>query len=975
MKRLRAAGTIIVRFGVIVGIAVLMGAGVRHAWAECIGEHDAIPSRSPSAGAAKTQGVAGQVTDEQGGAIVGAIVAIKDARGEETSCRSDGQGKFGFRSLEPGSYAIQISADQFRPYENSGINVVPGRVKIVNVTLRIALRKDEITVLSENPLTEGATYSGGSLILHGEDLKLLPQAPGGLEALLRALTLRSAGPFGPQTLVNGFEGNPIPPVDSIREIRVNDNPYSAEYPKPGLGRIEILTKPGTENLHGGAYFDFGDASLNSRNPFAPDRARFQSRVYGGSLSGPITAKRATFFIDFIRQETNSNAVVNATILDSAFNVTPFAQALVTPERRMSFGPRLDIQLNSKNTLVARYSDTRSHLLNSGVGDFSLSSRAQDVTTRAQAIQVTETSTLNGNTINETRFQFVRNRTSQSGNSSIPVISVPGAFTGGGADAGLSYDRENRWELQNFTSWQAGRHVLKGGVQLKLINLRDGSTQNFGGTYTFSGGLAPQLNANNEIVHADSGEPVMVPITTIEAYRRTVLFRSLGYSPAAIRQLGGGASQLSLAAGQIEAAVRQYQIGAFLQDDWRLHPKFSLNFGLRYERQNNISSDLNFAPRLAFAWGLDGGKEPPKTILRAGVGLFYDRVGERLILRARRLNGINQQQFVVSDASVLDLFPVVPSPELLAGFAIPQSIVRTASDLRTPYTVHSSVAIERQLPRGVNVALTYDRVRALHMLRSRDINAPLPGTYDPDLSTSAIRPISNAADIFQYESSGIFDQNQLLANLTYRAGKWMTLWATYTLSDSKSNTDGPDTIPANSYDLRSEYGRSALDARHTFYGGGWIGIKSGIELTPLLLWRSGMPFDITTGRDNNGDSVFTDRPAFATDLSRPSVILTRWGALDLNPAPGQRIIPHNFGFGPGFFTANLKASKRFKLNERVAMILSVQCQNLFNHTNPGLPVGNLGSSLFGFSHNAAGDWGFGSNQAGNRRLDFLLYFSF
>jgi hypothetical protein len=196
-----------------------------------------------------------------------------------------------------------------------------------------------------------------------------------------------------------------------------------------------------------------------------------------------------------------------------------------------------------------------------------------------------------------------------------------------------------------------------------------------------------------------------------------------------------------------------------------------------------------------------------------------------------------------------------------------------------------------------------------------------------------------------------------------------------LSDAKSDTDGPDTFPANPYNLSTEYGRSSLDARHALYWGGWITLKGGIDLTPLMLWRSGLPFNITTGFDNNGDSIFTDRPAFATNLMRPGVVVTRLGAFDLNPIPGQQIIPRNYGRSPSFFITNLRVGKRFKLGERLTMQLSVQGTNIFNHTNPGSPIGILTSPLFGTSNTAAGDWGLGSNQAGNRRLEFGLFFTY
>jgi hypothetical protein len=818
--------------------------------------------------------------------------------------------------------------------------------------------------MSSNPLFKGLEYQGGAIILSGQALESLPDGPGGLEAVLRALAVRTAGPFGPQIVVNGFEDNPgLPLTHSIREIRINDNPFSAEYWKLGLGRIEVLTKPGEDKFHSEVFFNYSDGNVNSRNSFASNKAPYQSRFFGGNISGPIVKKKATFFVDFGRQSNRANAVINATTLDPILRIVPVSQAVVTPDYHYSFAPRVDIQLNPHNTLVGRYSFQNGHSLNSAVGGFSLASRAQNLKTGVHTAQLTETSILGLKTINETRLQYIRDNSSRLGNNSNPVISVPGAFTGGGADIGLAFDRQNRWELQNLTSRQSGRHFIKAGVQLKRTDWASASTQNFGGTYLFNGRPAPQLNANNEVI---SGAP-MIPITSIEAYRRTLLFSSAGRSAEFIREAGGGASQFSITAGQPITHVRQYQVGAFLQDDWKLNTRLSLHSGLRFERQTNIPRHFDLGPRVAFALGLDPAKAPPKTVLRGGAGVFFERVGEQLVLRSLQLNGFSQQQFFTSDPAVLDLYPVVPTLSQISRFFVPQSIVRLASDIRAPYTLHSSVSLERQLPASVSVAVTYSRIRSEHLLRSRDVNSPLPFNG---------RPVSTVAGIFDYESSGRFNQNQVLTNLVYRANKNMTLWTTHTWSETMTDTDGPDSFPAMSYNTRADWGRSALIARHSWYFGGWIRTPWNIELTPLVVWRSGLPFDITTGRDNNGDSLFTDRPAFPLPgATGPNIIATRFGTFDLNPVPGQPFIPRNYGLGPHFLTANLRVSKTIPFNEHRRMILAVQGWNILNHTNGGPPIGSLGSSLFGVSNAAAGDWGLGSNPAGNRRLECWIFFSF
>jgi hypothetical protein len=914
-----------------------------------------------------------EVQDEQGGIIVGAQATLIESSGREAVKTTNDEGRVLFPDLSSGRYGIRVTAPHFKAYEERQLQVAGGRDTSLRVTLRIAGVEENVAVFPDTSIAQFAEYIGGSLVIRGDAL-LAFDAPGGLENLLRALALRSSGPFGPIALVNGFEDGQLPPTYSIREIRINDNPFSAEYATLGLGRIEILTKPGTEKLHFAGFGILGDANLNSRNPFAADKVRYRSRMVGGNVSAPIAPRKAAFFADFNQQQVDANAVINATILSPDGRITSLQQAVVTPQLRKSFSPRLDFQLGANHTWVMRYGDMRSHTAYDAVGEFSLLSRAQNSDGRVQTFQLTETAVLSSKSINELRAQLVRTKTSRAGNNSTPAINVQEAFLGGGADIGRAYNRHILGDLQDVLSYQGEKHNIKAGAQGRYTMQRDGSTQNFGGMYTFASRIAPQLTSTDQPLLDSQEQPILIPITTIEAYRRTVLFSRQGLSPEEVRQLGGGASQFSITAGGIETQTKQFQSGVFVQDNWRLHPNFTLSTGVRYELQNKVSRRQGLAPRLGFAWAI-GGATSRQTVVRGGIGLYYDRIPENVVLRAKQLDGFSRHQYIVSDPSILDFFPAIPKLSTLAGFSIPQASVRLAPDLRAPYTINSSVALERQLFGGLTFAATVSRLRSVHLMRSRNINAPLPGTFDPTAPERAIRPLGSTADVFQYESSGSFNEQQLLLNMIYRAGKDVTLWSTYTLRDAKADTESPDTFPANHYDLRADYSRPATLARHSLYWGGWIRMRGGIDLTPLVLWRSALPFDITTGRDNNGDSIFNDRPAFATDLTRPSVVRTSLGAFDLNPTAGQHIIPRNFGNTPAFWIANLRVGKRIALGTKAAIVLSIQGTNIFNHTNFGTPIGNIGSELFGRSNASAGDWGLGSNPAGNRRMEAMLHFQF
>lgn len=946
----------------------------------------------------------GQVADELGGLIVGATVTAADASGVEKTSTTDDEGRYSFSSLPPGRYTVRVVAPGFALYENAEVEVAAGRTDPLNITLPVAIEEQVVTVTEESEINTDPENNAGALVLRGADLDSLPDDPDALADALQALAGPSTGAEGGgEIFLDGFSGGRLPPKESIREIRINRNPFSAEYDRVGYGRIEIFTKPGTDKFRGQAFFNFNDEALNARDPFAPNRAPFQRRRYGGNLSGPLVSKRASFFFDFQRNESDDNEVINAVILDPQLNPTPFSQAVVTPRRSTTFSPRLDWQLNQTNTLVARYSYERTRRANVGVGDFSLLSRAYDTSGTEHTLQLTETAVINQKVINETRFQYVRARSISEGNNSEPTIRVLDAFTGGGSQVGLSFNDEDRFELQNYTSWTMGNHSLKAGARLRHTRLTDVSRNNFGGTYVFS---------------------------TLEQYRN-VLLGVAGARP----------SQFTLAGGNPEVRVTQTDFSPFIQDDWRVRPNLTLSLGLRYEAQTNIDSRLDFAPRVAFAWSPGaggGGQQQQRTVIRGGFGIFYNRVGQNLTLQSERFNGVNQQQFVVTAGNangldVLDLFPTVPTLEELAAFSIPQTTRTLADDLRAPYTIQTGLSVERQLPYRIALSVNFVSARTLHVLRSRNINAPLPGTFVPGVPGSGVRPFPGLGNIFQYESSGHFNQNQLIVSLNNRFSPKLTLFATYTLNDASSDTDGAGTFPVNQYDLSGEYGRSSQDIRHRLFLGGQINaLPWGIRLNPFVTFNSGRPFNIITGRDTNGDTLFTERPAFATDLSKPGVVITRYGAFDPNPEPSQELIPRNFGTGPSFFAVNLRASKTFSFGEtpsggaqaggggrggrggrggggggggrggrggggfgggggggeafggggeaagRYNLTFSVNVNNLFNNTNAGTPIGNLSSPLFGQSNASAGRFGFGGGggqQSGARSVELQLRFSF
>lgn len=941
--------------------------------------------------AAEAGTLTGAVTDPSGAVIPGATVRATATTGRihEVQCGPDG--RYVLAGLAPGQYTVRITAPDMAPFLRAGIEVKAGVTQVVDAALQLRVAKEEITVADAGKVDMDPSSNVGAIVLKGSDLDALPDDPDQLQADLEALAGPAAGPNGGQIYIDGFSGGRLPPKSSIREIRINQNPFSAEFDRMGYGRIEIFTQPGTDKFQGQAFFNFGDSLFNSRNPFALDKPAYQTRMMDASVGGPL-GRRASLFVNAERHAVDETAVVNALTLDPSLNVTSLRQTVMNPMTRTTFSPRLDYRLSANHTLAARYSFTSMSRLNQGTGEFSLPSRAFDTSGRDHTLQLTETAVLGPRAINETRFQFARRENQMTPGSADPTLMVLGAFTGGGANVGNSYTTQDHFEWQNTTTLTRGAHIVKFGGRLRALSESGSYMQGYNGTFTF---------------------------TSLEAYRITLAGLGQGLTMAQIRALGGGPSQFSITGGNPLAAVRQWDAGLFAQDDWRVRPNFTLNLGLRYEPQTHIGDHLDLAPRVGFAWGLGARGRQPKTVIRGGFGLFYNRVDGSLILEALRLNGVNQQQFLVAFP---DFYPQVPSLETLAANRRPSALRELDASLRAPYVAQAALSFERQLPKNIMLSITYANSRGLHVLRSRNINAPLPGTYDPLNPAGAIRPYAGLGDLYLYESTGIFKQRQLITNVSARVSPWLTLFGFYALGKAESNAEGAGSFPANQYDLSGEWGRAGFDVRHRAALGGSLSAPFGLRLSPFITARSGRPFDITVGRDLNGDSLFNDRPAWATEWTRASVIRTPYGIFDTNPLPGATIIPPNWGSGPGGFTVNLRLSRSFGFGgetsttarpeteggpggggrgphgggpggpggmrggpggifgegssgKRYTLTFSIAARNLLNHVNLGTPVGNLSSPLFGTSTTLAGGFGPGGSATANRRIEMQVRFTF
>lgn len=950
----------------------------------------------------------GQVTDPSGAAITNANVVITPVAGPPVTTETNAQGIYEFRGLAPGKYTLNVIAQGFTTYENDSVVITPGAAQRLNVSLRIEVEEQKVQVSDSTPTVDvDPSNNAGAIVISGKALEALPDDPDELQSDLEALAGPSAGPNGGQMYIDGFTAGQLPPKASIREIRINQNPFSSEYDKLGYGRIEIFTKPGTDKFHGQFYVSGNDSAFNSPNPFAGAEPPYESTQFSGNLSGPIS-KNASFFVNAERRNINDLAAINALTLDpTTLEPATIVEAVPNPRRRTNISPRLDYQLSKNNTLTARYQYYRDTQNNDGIGQFNLAAQGYNSESTEHTLQISDTQVLGSKIVNETRFQYLRERDGQLALSTAPAIDVLGAFTSGGNNQGTIIDHQDHYELHNYTSLIHGNHILKWGGRVRALRDANSSSSGFNGTFIFSS-LDRSSDAPSNCTPGSS--PIPCPISYLYAQQ----------------QLQGGAAttyatQLSITTGIPSAEVKTVDAGLYAQDDWRARPNLTLSYGLRFETQNDIHDHGDWAPRLGIAWGVGGSRSSvPKIVLRGGFGLFYDRFQAEQILEAERLNGVTQLKYVINNPTC---FPV-PSACSLSGAVSTPTIYRISPRLRAPYTLQSAVSGERQLSKSATLSVTYLNSRGFDQLLTINANAPVPGTPG-----SKLRPNPSAGNIFEYVSEGNFQQNQLIVNTNLRVGSKIQLFGFYTLNYANSDVSGVSSFPSNSYSISRDYGRASFDTRHRLFFGGTFALPYAFRLSPFMVASSGSPFNITSPNDLNGDSVFTDRPGLLTAATCSTVVppppssnvyCTPLGTFDARPdlaSLPERALPINYGTGPAHFTLNLRLTKSFGFgpkaqnkatpsggameggrgggggghghgplfgggpmggmpsasDRRYNLTLGVSARNVLNKVNLANPSGILGSTFFDLP-NALQGGPFSSGSA-NRRIDLQATLAF
>jgi hypothetical protein len=867
-----------------------------------------------------------RVSDPSGAAVAGAIVSARQTETNFTSSgMTDREGRIRFPVLRLGPYDVTVRHDGFADATRA-LTLTVGSAFDVPVTL--AMRSEEMTVEvtgEAGPVEADRSQIAGTvarteirnLPLNGRnflDLALLipgvsptNTASNQLFAETSAvpgqgLSIASQRNFSNSFIVDGLSANDDAAglsgifygLDVINEFQVVTSGGQAELGRALGGYMNVVTRSGTNTLHGDFYGYFRNQRFNAANALSHAALPLTQAQYGASLGGPVVRDRTFYFANYERRDLNQSGLItiapaNVAAIDARLSVLgfggpPIATGLYpNPVHNTNFLAKIDHNFSSHDQLTARYSLYDVHSANSrGAGALNAVSASAGLDDTDQTIAIANVATLSPRLVNETRGQFTRSSLSAlPGDNVGPAVNISGVAVFGTLSGSPTQRVNNLYELANNASYQAGAHSLRAGVDFQYNDTTITFPRSIRGSYAFS-------SLANFLAGA---------------------YNNLGFTQTF---------------GATRVAIGNPNVGFYAQDEWKVTPKLTINAGVRYDLQflESIVTDRNnVAPRVGFAWSPDKAR---RTVIRGSYGLFYDRVPLRALANALLSAGNTTDLAALRQISV-NLSPAQSGapvfPNILAAPVPLVTLVNFTTmnrHMQNAYSEQGSFEIERQVGSKSVVSAGYQHVRGLHLIVSVNQNVPACAAAG---TNNGCRPNPAYANDSQYSPLADSHYDGLHVSFVERPSRFGEFRVSYTYSKALDNVgEFFFSSPIDNFNIWRDYGRSDDDQRHRFVLNGSWHLPLALQLSGLLQYYSTLPFNITTGTTTIQGT--TARPIVNGDyLSR------------------------NAGSGFDFLNVSARVSRSFSITEKLRLTALAESFNALNHTNGVSLNGTFGSGAY------------------------------
>jgi hypothetical protein len=842
------------------------------------------PTSSPGPISPSVHGV---VADPTGAIVPNAEVDLLDTAGAVAgTIRSDGEGNFQLTAPHSGSFTLVVSEPGFETVRTpvlvpvqaiagahaSAASAFPAAM---HITLPIAALATVVRVNGDNGDISSPDDNHDSSVMTASDLKALPIFDNDYASAMSTFLDSSVSDTGGTGLmVDGVEANRATvSASAIQEIHINQDPYSAQYYWPGRGQMEIITKSTADHYHGQFNFLFRNSAMNAQNALAPTKPFEQRQNYEGHVTGPIPHwKKTSFLGSFNRVLYDQDSVIFATIVPTTSNPSgAYTANVYAPARDTEFSTRVAHQFREGTSGYMQYSYQDATSLNQNVGGQSLATAGYNNYFREDDFVAHLDQALSARTLNQVSLVGERDSTQNRNVAEAQQTIVAGNFVSGSAQAD-SLATEFNVRIYDMMTFTHGRHTIKLGAGTPHIDRRayDDNT-NALGTYTFG----PTLAADGKTILQ----------TALQNYTANL--------PSAYTQN----------TGDVHFIYHQQEMGAFVQDQFKVNDRFSITPGLRYDWQNFLATQrLGFSPRVSFAWVLS---DASKTVVRGGGGLYYDRFGSSPLLDLERYGNARRRALLLSlNPATEPAAGCVPIANCRSLIGQPPSLAELDPNAKIPYQMQYGLSIERQLGEKATGVVSVYSSRGIDAFRSVDINAPTPE------SGYGVRPNPAYGRIRQMQSQGFWDGDGLDISYRGRLNKYFSGFGRYTWSHYQSNTNGIGWYPQNQYAPNDEWARSGFDRRNRLGMYAMFHPESVFNLSAGIFANTGTPWNITTGTDPYGDDLFNARP---DGVARNSETAPSYVDLDLRWG-------HDFAFTPD------------KDEEAPRVGFSAGAFNLLNHPN-------------------------------------------